>query len=453
VEGRVEEPAGAGADPTPRHRRAVGAALALPRRAARDSLLRNSGFMIATTVATSALGYAYWIIVAHLYPVDSVGLAAALLSAASLASLLSTLGVHFGLIHLLPRRADDRHWSLTVNTALLVTTAAGGLAGLVCVGLVLPLSAVLRAASTDWLFAVLFVGQAALGTTASTLDYVSVAERAAHGMFLRNVVSSLLRIALVTVPVLVHAGARGILASWFVGNVVIIVASLLVLRTRRRGYRFVLRGWRAEMRGMVAALWHHAINLGNMAPVLLLPVVAATRLSSADAAYLYTTWKVGGLFFMVSPAVASSLFAEGSHSRAGLERRVRSSAVATAALLLPLMAFFLLAGRPVLRLFGDDYAAGGAALLTLLVASAIPDAVTNLYVTVLRIQGRLRTAAALNCAMAVVALALGWLLLAPLGLPGAAAAWIVAQSAGCLFVLVDARRRRGAASTGAPPCA
>jgi O-antigen/teichoic acid export membrane protein len=160
---------------------------------------------------------------------------------------------------------------------------------------------------------------------------------------------------------------------------------------------------------------------------------------------VYTAWKVGGLFFMVSPAVSSALFAEGSHVSEGINRKVRTSALVTASLLVPLMAGFALFGRPVLALFGPDYASHGIALLLVLVVSAVPDAVTNVYISVLRIQDRLRLAAVLNCGAAVLAIALAWWLLPILGLLGAGVAWLAAQAAGSLVVLADVlyqRRRR-----------
>jgi Na+-driven multidrug efflux pump len=52
----------------------------------------------------------------------------------------------------------------------------------------------------------------------------------------------------------------------------------------------------------------------------------------------------------------------------------------------------------------------------------------------LRVQGRLRAAAALNVGMAIVALGLAWALLPPLGIAGAGWAWLASQVAGCLAV-------------------
>jgi Na+-driven multidrug efflux pump len=87
-------------------------------------------------------------------------------------------------------------------------------------------------------------------------------------------------------------------------------------------------------------------------------------------------------------------------------------------------------------------------LLRLLVLSAVPDGVTNVYAAVLRVQGRFRMVAVLNVGIAVVALLGAWVLLPQLGIIGAGWAWIGAQLAGCLFVAADllAQRRPATAA-------
>src|SRR5258708_556629 len=82
------------------------------------SLLRNSLFIMATSVATAGLGYVYWIIAARNYTDYSVGLASAFISAMSLTAVLSNLGMGPLLIHLLPRAPDTREWSRIFNITL-----------------------------------------------------------------------------------------------------------------------------------------------------------------------------------------------------------------------------------------------------------------------------------------------------------------------------------------------
>jgi O-antigen/teichoic acid export membrane protein len=75
-------------------------------------------------------------------------------------------------------------------------------------------------------------------------------------------------------------------------------------------------------------------------------------------------------------------------------------------------------------------------LLSLLIISAIPDAITNIYVSVLRVRRKLYEAALLNTGMAATTLILAWILLPRLGIAGAGWAWLLAQCAGSLGVLV-----------------
>jgi Na+-driven multidrug efflux pump len=55
----------------------------------------------------------------------------------------------------------------------------------------------------------------------------------------------------------------------------------------------------------------------------------------------------------------------------------------------------------------------------------------------MRVEGRLQRSAALSLSMSVLALLLAWILLPPLGIAGAGVAWLIAQTAGSVYVAVD----------------
>jgi O-antigen/teichoic acid export membrane protein len=179
---------------------------------------------------------------------------------------------------------------------------------------------------------------------------------------------------------------------------------------------------------------HHLIALGGIAPLYVLPLLVTARLSATDNAYFYVTSMTGILFFMVSSSVALSLFAEGSHTPHDTARTLRSSAVVIVVLMFPAMLFVFTGRHYILSLFGPGYAQHGELLLTINIASAIPDAITNLYIAWLRVRRLLRYAALLNLGMAALTLVLAWILLPRLGLAGAGWAWLIAQMAGCLVV-------------------
>jgi len=412
--------------------------LGLAGRARRDSLVRNSMYMMGTTMVTAGLGYLYWIVAARLYAPDDVGLASALIAAMTLTSSLSSLGVGATLVQLLPGCSSGRLWSLALNAGLAVGGGAGLIAGVVVVALLPLISPSFRVVHQNVGYGGTFVLGVALWTIAGLLDSTFVAERAAGNMFMRNALFAVLKIPLLLAPLLlVGLGSLGIFGSWTLATAFSVLGGFALVRRLRRGYRPGLRDIARQIPALRASLaGNHLINLGGVAPMYLLPVFVTARLSPADNAYFYTTWMMGSLFFMVSSSVATSLYAEGAHgnTNAGLAHAAWASVRVIAALLGPIMVVFLLGGRYVMDLFGPDYAGHGLVLLTILVVSAVPDAITNVYVTVLRVRRRLPDAALLNVGMALITLVLAWFLLPPLGIAGVGWAWLGGETVGSLAV-------------------
>jgi len=424
----------------------------LVRRARGDSLLRNSIYGMATTAATSALGYLYWIVAARAYAAHDVGLGAALVAAVTLASSLSSLGLGATLVRLLPRRTASRAWSTLLNAALACGLATGLIAGLVTV-LMLPVAAhALADLCRHPLIIALILCGVPLRTASAVLDAMFLSARASGNILARNTVFSVLKATLLVAPLAVgrHGadGATVIVGSWVLATALALAVGLVLLRRVKPDYDPL--AWKVGadirvLRGSLAA--QQLIDVGGAAPMYLLPLLVTARLSAAQNAYFYTTWMVGGLFFAVSPAVAAALFAEAAHvvGDKGVGTAARSAMALIAALLGPAIVLMLLGGSLVLGLFGPAYPRYGTALLAVLVVSAIPDAITNVYVGVGRGGARSSRAAALNLTMAGTALVLAWLLLPLLGIAGAGWAWLAAQTAGSVAVGAGVwrERRRG----------
>lgn len=402
------------------------------------SLLRNSVYLMATTGATSLLGYVYWIVAARRASAYEVGVASTLIAAMMLAANIANLGIGSALVQELPKRTDARSWSLTVNAGLLAGAVAGLVAGALTVILLPLLSSQYRAIHDYAAYALAFVVTVPIWNVLSLLDQIYVAERASGNMLARNVAFAALKLALLLgAPlVMLPAGGIGVFLSWTLAAAATLIGGLLLMARRLgRTYQPALRGMLAQMRGVSKALaGHHLINLGGMAPMYLLPMIVAARISPEDGAYFYTTWMLGSLFFMVSPSVGSALFAEGAHAAHDLAGKTRQSALFIAALLTPAMLVFFVGGHTILLLFGPGYARHGLPLLLALVVSAIPDAITNIAVSVWRVRGRLRTAAGLNVGMSACAVTLAWVMIPSFGLFGAGLAWLLGQTLGCVVV-------------------
>jgi len=412
-----------------------------------DSLARNTVYLMATTAVNSALGYVYWIAAAHAFSPHDVGLANALIAAMMLASLVSNVGVPIALVEILPRQRDDRAWSQTLFAALALAVAGGIVAGVL---VVLGLPAVSGRFSALWepLYATAFVVGVPAWTAVTVLDYTFVAERRSGRMLTRNAIFGAVKLVVLAVPiVLVRGSALWILLSWVIAAIASLFAGLWLLRALGRRLRLAAV---AEVVTELRAIWarlagHHLTTLGGMLPMSLLPLLVTVRLSARDNAYFALTWMVGNIFLVVSPAVASSLLAEGAHApEAARHQALRALWIVGTLLIVP-MAICLLGANQILALFGPGYPEHGATLLRVLVLSAIPDALTNIWVSYERAMGRLRRTALLNVGMGAATLILAWLLMPTRGIAGVGWAWLAAQTLGTVAaacLVAGGQRRR-----------
>jgi len=305
----------------------------------------------------------------------------------------------------------------------------------------------------DGVYTLAFVVGVPMTTISLLLDAAYTAERSSGKRLARNACFVGLRLPLLGALIMVaaHRGALAIFGAWVLAGWLSLLYGGVLVRGLGRGFRPEFRGIAAETRGLFSSLVRqHLVNLGATAPAYLLPVLVTVRLSPADNAYFYTTWMLGGTFFMISASVATSLFAEGIHVTAGIPRQIRSSVQLIAVMVVPLMLVMIFAGRTVLSLFGAAYAHHGLSLLLVLTASAVPDAITNVYVSILRVKHQLDVAVALNVGMASLTLVLAWLLLPQYGITGAGLAWLFGEIAGSAFVAVHYLVQRRSPDRGSP---
>src|ERR1700744_152902 len=91
-----------------------------------DSLVRNSLFMMATTVATGLLGYVFWIVAARVFSSVDVGIASAVISLCSTLALLTSLGPAAMLIERLHAYERSRAWTSHVMRMCVATAVTTG---------------------------------------------------------------------------------------------------------------------------------------------------------------------------------------------------------------------------------------------------------------------------------------------------------------------------------------
>lgn len=417
--------------------------LRLIRRVSGHSLLRNSGFLMGTTVVTSLLGYTYWLLAAHTYPSQEVGFATGTMSTFTLVGYVFSLGVAPLFVRVLPRQSRASDWNAFVSAGFVVTASAAGTAGLLTAVLLPP-----------WVpnfgklhhpgMAVAFVTGCVATAVAVAADGMFVSMRRSDRQFARNLAFAAAKLPLLVAPVLLwpHIGGGAIIWTWDAALWASVGLAVVLLRRLRPDFRFSPgRGLRPFLRNGRLMLAYQLSWLGGWLPVFAFPILVVAEAGLRSNAYFYFTWSIGGVFFMVSTSVSAALFAEGTN-RPDVHRQARLAIKVTSAVLAPMALVTLFFAHDILLLFGREYADHGQNLLRICAFGALPDAVTNAYVAVRQAQRRLRPAVTLNFAMAGLALVGAALLLPRWGIDAVGWSWTGAQTVGALWVTVGVLRRR-----------
>jgi O-antigen/teichoic acid export membrane protein len=95
----------------------------------------------------------------------------------------------------------------------------------------------------------------------------------------------------------------------------------------------------------------------------------------------------------------------------------------------------LLAAPLVLRIYGPEYAKEGTGLLRLLALSTLPNIIVALYLTLTRIQNRVRGVTFVQGTLSILLLGMSYLLLPIYGISGIGLAALLSQSCVALALL------------------
>ena len=432
-----------------------------------DSLVRNSLYLMASTVVTAGLGYVFWAIAAHVFTRQQVGIGSAVISLCSTVALLTYLGSSAILIERLPAREHSSEWAAVLVRVCMITAGVTAVATAATVPVLLD-STHYRLFFSAAMAIPIAVAGAAAWTLVNLLGAAFISARRAGRFLSIQTLISAAKLLLIVPLAAAGAGAAGLVGAWVasamlgvgVGTAWLVpkmglgrrpgdrprrqpaVASDLRPRQHRRPrHRRDLAPPTADFMRHLAG--QHLTSVGGAVTPVVLPVLVVLRLGVTQNAYFYITEMMGAAFFMVSPSVASVVFAEGVRAHSDLRSVVGKALRVIGVMLAPAMLVMIIFGRFALGLCGTEYAAAGYGLLILLAISALPDAVSNVAVAAFRVTRRLGYSTALNLAILVITLVGAWFLMPPLGIAGVGVAWLGAQTVGALASLPVYVRIRG----------
>ncbi|MGW6455897.1 lipopolysaccharide biosynthesis protein [Streptomyces sp. NPDC055078] len=411
-----------------------------------DSMFRNAYALMLSTGVSAALGLGFWLVAARYYTKEAVGEGSAAIAAMRLLASITATTMIGAVVRYVPRAGRSTGplvWRTYAFSSLVVFVAS------VVFLLTLDLWGESYAPLAG-LWPGLFFIAACIGWALLTLqDGVLTGLRKAVWVPVGNAVFSIGKLILLAafataLPVL------GIFVSWAAAMVLsVLPLAWLIFRKLIPGQAAADRDREPpRLKEIGRFLAGDSVgSLFSLAMINLLPVMVAVHFSAEHNGFFYIAYTVGGTMEFMAINMASSLTAHASHNPESLAAGVRGALRRMAVLLVPVVLILVAFAPQILAPFGAAYAENGTTVLRLLAAAALPRVVVELYIGVLRVQGRTGMLAVLQGSMCALVLGSASMLLGPAGIAGAG--WAMLGSM-LLMALVSAPGLRAALSTREP---
>ena len=390
-------------------------------------VVRRASALMMSTVASAALGFAFWLAAARFLPASTVGLGSALVSSMTLLASLAQLNLASLYARFLPT-AGTRSRSLVLGGAG-AATATGVVGALVFVALGQ------NTGRWPWLFG--------LAVVASALHFI--ADGVLNGLGragsvpVRTVAASAGKLALLGALGVagVHLTGEHVLLVWTVPVVLVVAATAWVVLRRlvpahSRGVSEPID--RRELVRFAGAEYVNAIvvNLVSFLP----PVLVTAAVGADHGAYFYLPWLIGVSLTTMLWNIVTSYVATASGTASAEERwRHLVRAIRLGAVVAVGGAAVLAAGAtPLLWLLGPAYAEHGATALRLIGATLPFTAVGLLFAALRFMRKRLGLLTLLQAVAGLLFLGGTVASIGRFGIVAPAAAYLAAQALLALLV-------------------
>lgn len=398
----------------------------------KDSLYRNSIYLMLSTLIMAFLGFIFWMINARLFTPEQVGLATTIISIVSLITSLSVLGLNTALIRFLPKsdRKNDK-----INTAFTLVALITIIISTVFLLLINQFSPKLLFIKENIILAFVFIIFMVFGSISSLIDSIFVAYRSTKFILFKSSLFSLLKIMFVFF--FVSLGAYGIFTSWMIAVAIASLVSIFILSIKfQYSPKIVFYDSIIKRIGKYSFGNYFAGFIGSL-PTLLLPLIIINNLSSEIAAFYYIAMMIANLIFIIPSASSQSLFAEGSYDENNLKPQIKKAIKITSLLLIPAILLTIFLGKYILLLFGKSYSSEGFRFLQILAFSGIFVSINSVFASIWRIKKKIKQIIIRSAIGALITLSLSYLFIHNgLGLLGIGYAWIIGQAGVTLLYLV-----------------
>ena len=400
-----------------------------------DPLYRNSLFNMASTFMLGGLGFVFWIIIAHLYKPENVGIATTLISIMTLLTTFTLLGLNSSLNRYLPKSVNKNE---LINSSFIIVTVITILASVVFLLGLQVFSPQLLFLQANLFYSLSFVVFIIFCSWNNLVDSIFMAFRSASDIFVKNGIISILKLVL---PLAFIAfGAYGIFASTAAALAFGVLTSLVVLIFKFKMKPSILVNVSSVKETLGYSFANYVTGFMFNMPSLVLPVIILNVLSAKYAAYYYIASMIQNILQIVPLAAAQALLTEGSYNEAELKKHVKKALTTIVVVLIPVTAMVVLWGNLLLQFFGKSYANEAFQFLQLYSASTIFTALILITNAIMNVRHKIISLVVSNVVGSILTLLLSYVFISG-KLAGIGWGWTLGQALSSLlslsFVLYD----------------
>lgn len=391
----------------------------------KDSLYKNSIYLMVSSGVMAAFGFFFWLICARLFSAEDIGLATTIISVMGLIASISVLGLNTGLVRYLPNSKDKNNKINTCFTVVALTTVI--VSSVFLLGLE-KFSPRLIFIKENILMSFAFIFFMVIYSMSSIIESVFVAFRNAKFILLKNTIFSAVKLLLPFVFFsLGILGAFGIFSAYMTASFIGFGVVFLIL-IYKFGYKpkFVFYDDVITKIGKFSFVLYLAGFIGGLSSTLM-PLIITNVLHPEFTAYYFMAMQIVGLLFVIPQATTNSLFAEGSTNVKSLRKNVLKSIWIIAILLIPAILVTFLFGKYILLAFGEDYSAQGFNFLKIMALNGILVSVNSIFGSVFKVKKRIGGIITTSIIGVTTILGLSLILMKIYGLMGIAYAYMIGQ--------------------------
>jgi len=396
----------------------------------KDSLLKNSIFLMVASFIQSIVGFFFWVIAARYYSANDVGITSAIFSGISLISMVGSLGLYRALIYYLPR---ENKTDKIISSCLTINVSSSIIFSFIFIYGLKIWSPDLISTLNNLKEILIFLFITIAISISALISATFTAGRRSSFCIIKDSVYNLVKIF--PLFFLINFGAMGIITSLSFG----LFLSLII------GFYLLFKLWKYRpglkldpiIKNMaIFSAGNYVADIFYNLPRLILPIMILNMISEESAGYFYIAIMMACLLYGISQSISNSFLVESS-DKDEFWNNVNKSIKFNMIILIPGIFLLVIFGKFILSIFSPNYAENATSTMIILTMTSIPLSLISIFNAVMNAHNRVMNRIKMNIMVAGITILLSVISidLMKMNIEGIAISYLIANMIGAIIVI------------------